>query len=172
MTTQLPLIFLDFDGVLNSQLWYVRTKGSREQDDLDREAIGYLNDLVSTTGARVVVSSTWRLNRTIEELQEILGRNGFTGEVIGKTIDMRRGENGDSILRGNEILAWIKDHQEDCGVPYWDYRRYVIFDDDSDMLYWQKDNYIKTDAYCGLTPNNCYHAKKILTGWDFNAMKA
>jgi hypothetical protein len=117
------------------------------------------------------VSSTWRLGRTVEELQEILNRNGFTGQVIGKTKDLRKGEDGDSILRGNEILAWIKENPTECGVAYWDYKRYVILDDDSDMLYWQKDNFIKTDAYCGLTPNNCWHAKKILVGWNFDSIR-
>ncbi len=73
------IIFLDFDGVLNSQLWYIRTKGNREIDDLDTEAIGFLNTLIKNTGAKVVVSSTWRLNKTVDELQEILNRNGFKG---------------------------------------------------------------------------------------------
>lgn len=156
------IIFLDFDGVLNNQLWYVANKGSRGRDDLDPQAIKYLNNLISETSAFVVVSSTWRLGRTVEELQEILDRNGFTGTVIGKTKDLRIGQDGDCVLRGNEILCWLKDNPQLYGCSYWDYKNYVIFDDDSDMLLWQKDNYIQTDAYCGLTPTNCYKAKKIL----------
>jgi histidinol phosphatase-like enzyme len=156
------LIFLDFDGVLNSQLWYVRTKGSREQDDLDTEAIGFLNTLIKKTGAKVVVSSTWRIGRTVDELQEILNRNGFTGEVLDKTKDLRIGEDGDCILRGNEILQWIKSHPEHVNVGYWDYKNYVIFDDDTDMLYWQRNNFIKTNPYVGLTPSDIYNAEKIL----------
>lgn len=156
------LIFLDFDGVLNSQLWYVRTKGSREQDDLDTEAIGFLNTLIKKTGAKVVVSSTWRIGRTVDELQEILNRNGFTGEVLDKTKDLRIGEDGDCILRGNEILQWIKSHPEHVNVGYWDYKNYVIFDDDTDMLYWQRNNFIKTNPYVGLTFSDIYNAEKIL----------
>lgn len=156
------IIFLDIDGVLNSQLWYIRTKGSRERDDLDNEAIGFLNDLIEKTGAKVVVTSTWRLGRTIDELQEILTRNGFTGEVIDKTKDLRIGNDGDSILRGNEILQWIKSHPEIIGCYYSDYKNYVIFDDDSDMLYWQRNNFIHIDPYVGLTPTDVYKAQKIL----------
>jgi hypothetical protein len=156
------IIFLDFDGVLNSQLWYVRTKGSREQDDLDKEAIEFLNHLIKDTGAKVVVSSTWRLGRTVDELQEILTRNGFIGEVIDKTISMNIGKDGDCILRGNEILQWMKAHPEILGCYYSDYKNYVIFDDDSDMLYWQRNNFIQTDPYVGLTPTDIYKAKKIL----------
>jgi len=165
------LIFLDFDGVLNSQLWYVRTKGSRGRDDLDRDAIGFLNNLIAETGAKVVVSSTWRLGRSVEELQEILDRNGFKGEVVGKTKDLRYGPDGDCVLRGNEILCWMKDNPEILGVAYWDYNDYVILDDDSDMLYWQKDNYIHVDPYVGLTPNVVFKAKKIFLKNTFKSLE-
>lgn len=156
------IIFLDFDGVLNSRLWFDKTKGNREHDSLDEVAVGFLNTLIKKTGAKVVVSSTWRLGHTVDELQEILNRSGFEGEVIDKTVDMRKGEDGDCILRGNEILQWIKSHPEIVQVGYWDYKNYVIFDDDSDMLYWQRYNFIQTDPYVGLTPNNIYKAEKIL----------
>jgi hypothetical protein len=156
------IIFLDFDGVLNSQLGYVKTKGSRGQDDLDVTSIDFLNKLVKRTDAKIVVSSTWRLTKTVEELQSILNRNGFDGEVIDKTVDMRRGEDSDCILRGNEILQWMKAHPEIIGCHYFDYKKYVIFDDDSDMLYWQRNNFIQVDAYVGLTPNNIFKAEKIL----------
>ena len=109
------------------------------------------------------MSSTWRLGRSPEELQAILDSCGFTGKVIGKTKDLRRGEGAESILRGNEILNWIKENEKTIGVRYWEYKNYVILDDDSDMLLWQKDNYIQTDAYCGLTPHDCFAAKKILS---------
>lgn len=162
------LIFLDFDGVLNNQLWYVATKGQRADpitgqrilDDIDPKSVEHLNILVKNTGAKVVVSSTWRLGRTVEQLQEILVRNGFEGEVIGKTDDLRPRDGGGYILRGNEILKWLETHNEKhfgC-----DAISYVIFDDDSDMLFWQKDNFIQTDPYCGLTPSDVWRATKIL----------
>lgn len=164
------IIFLDFDGVLNNQLWYVRNNGQRGQDDLDPESIGFLNNLIAATDAKVVVTSTWRLGRTVEELQAILDRNGFKGEVIDKTKDMREGENSHSILRGNEILCWIKDHPVEIGRGYWNYNDYVIFDDDTDMLYWQKDNFIPIDPYVGLTPVGVYRAKQILLKNDFDTL--
>lgn len=162
MTTK--IIFLDIDGVLNNALWYKETNGHRGRDDLSPDNIKFLNELIENTGAKVVVTSTWRLNRTVEELQEILARNGFVGEIVGKTIDMRRGEDSDCILRGNEILQWMKAHPVELGCAYYDYKDYVILDDDSDMLYWQKDNYIHVDPYCGLTPWCIYKAKKLLNG--------
>lgn len=167
----MKIIFLDFDGVLNNQLWYVRNNGHRGQDDLDSESIGFLNNLIAATDAKVVVTSTWRLGRSVEELQTILDRNGFKGEVIDKTKDMREGENSHSILRGNEILCWIKDNPTIIGCGYWEYDDYVIFDDDTDMLYCQKDNFIEINPYCGLTPNCVHRAKQIFMRNNFNDVK-
>lgn len=161
------IIFCDFDGVLNSQLYHTTPVKDRETNlgfagDIDPAAVKLLNQLCSDTGAKVVVSSTWRLGRTVEELQDLLNKRGFTGEVIGTTPDMRTGQHGHCILRGNEILAWIKENRAIIGADYHDYRHYVIFDDDSDMLYWQRNNYFQTDPYVGLTPNLCYRAKRFL----------
>ena len=158
------LIFLDIDGVLNNQLYY--TSGRADERDfrtnIDPVSVGFLNTLIKNTDAKVIVTSTWRLGRTVGELQKILDDEGFTGEIIDRTKDLRRGNEGDSILRGNEILCYMKEHPEVLGCSYSDYRHYVIFDDDTDMLYWHRYNFIKTDPYCGLTPSNIYEAQKIL----------
>lgn len=160
-----PIIFLDFDGVLNNQLYFIRVREEKKYDpgELDNRCVKLLNDLCKETGAKVVITSTWRLGRSIEELEAILKKSGFTGEILGKTEDLRIGEAGDCVLRGNEILHWIKNHESEVGgIDYWQYKNYVIFDDDSDMLLWQKDNYIYVDPYCGLTPHSMFLAKKIL----------
>ncbi len=156
------LIFLDIDGVLNSRLWYIRTKGKRDIEDLDTEAVGFLNSLIKSTDAKVVVTSTWRLNRTVKELQTILNRNGFQGEVIDKTKDLKYGDGGQWSVRGNEIHCWMDENATKFGFNQYDFKNYVIFDDDSDMLYWQRNNFIQTDPYVGLTPTDVYKAKKIL----------
>jgi hypothetical protein len=164
------IIFLDFDGVLNSQLYYTSGRhGARTisfAHDIDPESVKNLNYIIEKTGAKVVVSSTWRLGRTVEELQSILEQNGFVGEVIGTTKDLRHGEGGGSILRGNEILCWIKEHQDLIGTSSGDYHHYVILDDDSDMLYWQRHNLFLTDGYCGLTPNMAYRIARFLNTLD------
>jgi hypothetical protein len=161
---QKKIIFLDIDGVLNHHLFYVAEKeaGRIGQRDTDPKSVEYLNTLCNETGAEVVVSSTWRLGRTTEQLQELLKEAGFTGKVIGRTEDLRYGKGGESILRGNEILHWIKENTKLIGAEYWQYKSYVILDDDSDMLYWQKDNFILVDHYCGITPSTIFQAKKIL----------
>ncbi len=154
----MKIIFLDIDGVMNNVPFYKANKNVCGDNEIDPQAILWLNDLIKETDAKVVVSSTWRLNRTVEELQKILEDRGFVGEVIGKTPNL----HNDYTLRGNEILKWMKDNEKLIGCYYAYYETYVIFDDDSDMLYWQRDNFIKIDSWFGLSPNHCYRAKKIL----------
>lgn len=48
-------IFLDVDGVLNSQPYCERTGG-----ELNSESVGRLKEIVDATGARIVLSSTWK----------------------------------------------------------------------------------------------------------------
>jgi hypothetical protein len=163
-----PIIFLDFDGVLNSQLYFMRK--DRKGEPIDENVVKLLNILCEDTKALVVVSSTWRLGRSIDELQCILGDKGFEHQVIGKTLDLRRGEHGDCIHRGNEIEQWIKSHEDIVQAKYYGYSNYLILDDDSDVLYYQRNNFICVDPYCGITPKTVFIGKQILTaGGETNA---
>ncbi len=156
------IIFLDIDGVLNCQLSH-EDPNRVLIDNIDEKCMEYLNMLCSATGADVVITSVWRLGRTVEKLQSILDKRGFKHRVIGKTKDLRIGEYGDCILRGNEILQWIKENTELIGVQnYSEYKSYLILDDDSDMLYWQRNNFICVDHYCGMTPKTVFVGKQIL----------
>lgn len=156
---------MDIDGVLNHQLWFESQKDKRINTDLeykrsmiDETRVELLNDLISNSGAKVVISSSWRKSHTQDELQEILEDKGFIGEIIGMTPYLRfNGYQGytHSVSRGNEIKAWLE-LNERTDIPY------VIFDDDSDMLLCQRENYFRVDAYCGLTPNIIYKAKRFL----------
>lgn len=153
----MKVIFLDIDGVLNNQIMYedrediIGTRGGR----LSRKCIGLLNDLTDATGAKIVVSSTWRID---EDVEDYLKEAGVTGEIIGKTPVLRDRFS----LRGNEIHAWIVQNEELLGESYDKYWRFIILDDDSDMLWWHRENFFHTDAYAGLTPDMTYKAKRFL----------
>ena len=59
----MKILFLDVDGVLNND----RALGRAARHNLptfalDRHCLGLLKDIVHATGARIVVSSTWRVN--------------------------------------------------------------------------------------------------------------
>lgn len=148
----MKIIFLDFDGVLNSQLFY---KNRKTFKDIDEKSVSFLNDLVRQTEAKIVVSSSWRIGRTINDLQKILDYNGFKGEILDVTPCL-------NTLRGNEIHAWIQDYKQKSGYDLYRKGTYVILDDDSDMLYWHRNNFLWVDPYAGLTPNLVYKAERIL----------
>lgn len=157
----MKIIFLDIDGVLNHEQFFRDRKvdGSYTENNICKKAVANLNNLIEETGAKVVISSTWRMGRTVKEMQDILEEVGFIGEVISNTPILRCSE----CLRGNEILKWIKDNNELVG-DYYNFTEYVILDDDSDMLYWQRNNFLLIDRFVGLTMGAVFQAKKILNG--------
>jgi hypothetical protein len=107
----MKIIFLDIDGVLNCQKTTERFHGFVS---IDPKLVKRLNRILKETDAKIVLSSTWRL---FEDNKEILEKTGI------KYIDVTPSFHG---LRGEEINDWLSKHPE--------VDRYVILDDDSDML--------------------------------------
>lgn len=172
----MKIIFLDIDGVINNTDWIHEqhtlkklNKAKKEQKELSKEEfygemlnpemIVNLNRIILLTGAKVVISSTWRNGLEVEQLQRMFDKKGFKGEIIGKTPNLR---DQDSV-RGNEIASWIRTNVGILGVKYDGYfNEYVILDDDSDMLYSQRNNFICIDGGPGLTETMAYRAMRIL----------
>ena len=159
------IIFLDIDGCLNSELYY-RKRGhikheelndiKSHAEDIDPEAIELLNDFIDKTKCEIVISSTWR-NLGVKFLQQVFEVKGFKHKILDTT---PYGCTG--CLRGNEILQWIKNNEKLLGKYYSEFNSYVIFDDDSDMLYWQKNNFMLIDGVTGITRTIMYRANRIL----------
>lgn len=114
------VIFLDVDGVLNEESTQTRTKSNCIF--VDEAKLLLLKRIVDTTGAKLVLSSTWRYDRNdaryngdFLQLQEAIRAVGldfysFTPEdVLG-------------IRRGMEIKAWLGTHPE--------VKQFVILDDE------------------------------------------
>jgi hypothetical protein len=167
------IIFLDIDGVLNNTNYYCKfDPGERYRKfgsmvcDIDPEAIEFLNDLIRDTGAKIVISSTWRKGDSLFHLKHVLGHCGLDAESIIGMTPIARSSEKHSIPRGYEIQCWLRDNYSTSVEPG-EQVRYVIFDDDSDMLWNQRDNYIQIDGWFGLSPNHCYRAKNILNDIRF-----
>jgi HAD domain in Swiss Army Knife RNA repair proteins len=93
------VIFLDIDGVLAPIRRWDR------YGDLDPGCVQVLNEIAERCRADVVVSSTLRYGKTVDELQAILNAAGFTGRVLDKTPIRAPGAD-----RGEEIAAWLAAH--------------------------------------------------------------
>lgn len=64
----MKIIFLDVDGVLNSNDYYKSLEDTHGYDkDIDLEKVKLLKEIVDATGAEIVLSSTWRILRETDE---------------------------------------------------------------------------------------------------------
>lgn len=151
------IIFLDIDGVLNCASEYGTVKNKLPNIPgywlHVPELIERFNKIIDATGAKIVVSSTWRIGETIDSMRAVLSSMGVKGELIGLTPNFSTAYS----VRGNEIKSWI-----DTNIDRGQFQNYVIIDDDSDMLYWQKDNFVNTNGQVGLTDRDCMKAIRIL----------
>ncbi len=90
-----PLIFLDIDGVLNSTRFIEESTDGEgvvivngEFDataHIDPSRVVRLNALIAATGARVVLSSSWRQSFGLEKTQRSLRAKGFAHELADCT---------------------------------------------------------------------------------------
>ena len=58
----MKIIFLDIDGVLNSEMYEWSRGEDRADNRIDLSRVRLLKDIVSATDAKIVLSSTWRLD--------------------------------------------------------------------------------------------------------------
>lgn len=151
-----PIIFLDFDGVVETIYWEKADDGSWSfnvhkagRNELNnKQAIGWFNELYSKVPYDIVVSSSWRIGMTVEELQNLITNSGFNPEikVIGMTPRLY-------LQRGEEIQAWI-DENNFTG-------KYIIIDDDSDMCH-LLPVLVRCDCQLGFTIYDYQKALKLL----------
>ena len=174
----MKIIFLDIDGVLNSENWFgyrlycVKNNMVNilmnfvDTDDrnikhkltmLDDRAIANLNRIIEETGCKVVLSSSWRSSIESENIftQNLLKLKGFKYEFYDVT--PRLWFSDFSIRRGEEIKFWLDKESEKHEIE-----SFVILDDDSDMLPEQMNNFIHVDGQVGLTDRDVLTAIEIL----------
>lgn len=149
------ILFLDIDGVLNSDI-YDRNKGETD-GNIDISRLPLLKALIDETDAKIVLSSSWRehwekeeglLSPVGQELIETFKRAGI--EISDKTPVMSS--------RREEISFWLSCHPET--------ESFAIFDDN--IFGWGKlsDHVVKTNNRKGrgLEEEHIKKAKNILCG--------
>lgn len=141
----MKIIFLDVDGVLNSELdsfdWYVQTDYHFE----------LLKSLVDKTQAKIVLSSSWRKSK--DSLETIKSRLQDFGIDV---YDVTPSINSPDSKRGDEIRQWI-DMQQDTSIT-----SFVIIDDNSDMCEYTNTNLVQTDIKIGFQKQDYEKALKML----------
>lgn len=144
------VIFLDIDGVLNR---YAFLGAPSTINSIEPELAGRLNKILLFTGAKLIISSTWRhliLNGhyDIHGFGHMLRTHGITAaNVAGTTAD-------DAVNRGRQIRNWLR-----ANIPW---PNYVILDDDDEGMSYHEHRFIKIDAREGLQDRHVEKAIEIL----------
>ena len=160
------VIFLDIDGVLNSNFW--NDGHQKEISDgtlIDQEKVMLLAKLIRRTDAKIILHSGWRfwfdgegkpLRREAERLVKMLAGEGL--KISGMTPDLTTEEIREtkkfSLVKADEILLWLELHQEISG--------WVVLDDlalHNDVV---AVHQVKPDQRIGLTLEDVAEAERIL----------
>jgi hypothetical protein len=149
----MKIIFLDIDGVLNSERSFLAYGGYPWPDDIlswnkfDRIAVSMIRKLCEATGAQIVLSSSWRSELKTTVLSEYLSL-----PIIDKTTDHTEGWCHHK-MRGYQINYWINSNDVDS---------YVIIDDMDEVMDIQREFFIHVDSNNGFSYHNYLDAGKIL----------
>jgi hypothetical protein len=154
----MKIVFLDIDGVLNDS----RFNAAAESSSLLRPAVERLNQILRASGAKLVLSSSWRyliLERamTVEGFEYLLRTHGLDkGCLIGHT-GPDAADEGDHVSgRAAQIRAWLA--ASNHNVTAW-----VALDDGVLDLGDDRWRQVKTDGTVGLTDDDARAAIAILT---------
>lgn len=156
----MKIIFLDFDGVIttHSTKW-----------NIGLEYVKRIKKICDETGAKLVISSSWQRYGKKEESREERVKNWLDGILMKEyngsikkffteyTYDMSGrfyGEFGN--VRGSDIKSWLTRNP--------DVDRYVIIDDEADMLDEQIFNFVQTDMSFGIQDREVKLCIDILNG--------
>jgi len=141
------VIFLDIDGVLINQRYASRNTA-------DPKCVEQLNRITDRTGAKIVVSSSWK-HHGLPRITLILKQWGVTGDIIDITPDWPGYE------RRWEIMGWLSD-----SVMYQDLNNtFVVIDDERDAF--PSGMYgVRPRFECGLNVIDADRAIAILEGFD------
>lgn len=167
------IVFLDIDGVLNSEKWFDKCFNSDDiyNSDIDPDTINRLIKFLDDINSKIVLSGSCR-NLNIQST--ISKFSTFNYELLKKLIPYIIGVTPlfyKHRKRGNEISYWMNMLSIDYGalvkhgcllenVEISKNYRYVIVDDSSDMLRGQ--NFVQTDFQTGLTDEDVNEMKAFL----------
>jgi len=148
----LKIVFLDIHGVLLTERHRVPDESALWGRELDPAAVANLRRILEDTGARIIITSSFRQGRTLSDLQRAFVKSGLAPFVIGLTPVLRDG------TRAAEIQTYIDDVKDSPSVV----EEFVIVDDMPSMgpLHSQ---FVQTEPWQGIT-DETYRQTMALLG--------
>ena len=165
------IIFLDFDGVLNTEHYQglLMYQGKPWQDEhgafFDPDAVSNLKKIVDSTHADIVIESSWKY-LGLTAMQEMWEIRQLPGKVVGITpssvsdewllsADLSEIAPAMGHCKGMEIASWLADNAKGN-------TKYVIIDDEYVILESQQPYFILTNPHEGITKEDAERAISIL----------
>jgi hypothetical protein len=162
---KIKVLITDIDGVFNPEAGLKKLSknwtdtsvfgGEGPSKTFCPDSIEAHNRIIRETGAKIVVSSSWRSDG-LEAMQKLWKNKGLIGDVIDVT------PLTEHQIRGKEIQNWLWKQGYMYPVDYWNgpaweesraeciISNYCIVDDDWDIFIQQAPHYVNTPAYYGL----------------------
>lgn len=154
----MKLIFLDIDGVLN--YGGCKARSATGCLGIEDEKVALLKQIVDRTGAKIVLSSTWKTEWFRTEYIEDLPKDGryMVKQLAKQGIHiLAKTEDSEWSRRGRGILDFINHFPQDV-------ESFVILDDESFDFEFEgiDDKFVHTSFADGLLPEHVERAVSIL----------
>lgn len=156
---EVRVVFTDLDGVFNS---------FGDDREFLPECVTEFNRITETTGAVVVVHSTWRWSQSLADIRQALEDAGVTGPIIDLTpnVTPESAEHAEFFEfegcdrrfkheRPGSIQVWLDQHP--------DVDEFVIIDDDGRMGH-LTDRLVETSLEAPLNRDHANEAIRMLRG--------
>ena len=149
-----PIVFLDFDGVLNTEQYQasLAVEGKPTKDTwgplFDPPAVENLRRILDEFDAQIVISSSWRYVHSLDSLRSMWVARDLPGEILDALPC-----DANNISRGEEIECWLERN---------DHPDYVIIDDLDDFTPAQHYHYVEINPTVGITEADAQNAIEIL----------
>jgi hypothetical protein len=134
------VIFTDIDGVFNLAV--------SSKKNWNYSSIEIYNRICEEFDLKPVITSTWRTNHTIKELQRVFDYWGIDTPIYDYTPILY------SEPRGIEIDTWLRENPCD---------KWVVIDDNVSGITPFVSNVVKCRGWLGLTEDEYIEIKKILS---------
>jgi hypothetical protein len=148
------VIFLDFDGpMIPVRAYWLPNQTKPIVSTFDPVAVSLVNKLIEDSGAKLVISSSWRM-QGFEEVMATLEKNGIDPKHVHEDWDTPAKFSSQRI---HEIKWWLGDHPE--------VTHYVAIDDENLHVEFVP-NAVLADAYEGFSMRNYLEARLMLDAYS------
>ena len=151
-------VFLDIDGVVNC--WSTKERAPSKVIGVEQRLIAHIKEIVDATGAKLVLSSTWRKDWAFNLLNGVdweYLRDEFAKQDL-YFLDYTPSRKDSH--RGEEIKEWLESTE-------YDVKSYVIIDDEMfDIRDLHKGHMVQTSFNSGIEPGAVKMAIDILAKED------